>query len=81
MSEYFETMRQFLETQERVMAMFVGEGVAAPARPARLARPAQPVALARVAEVPPAAPAVVVPPAVVPAAVAPVAPRWWCLRR
>ena len=65
MSEYFETMRQFLETQERVMAMFVGEGVAAPARPARLARPAQPVALARVAEVPPA---------VVPAAVAPVAP-------
>jgi acyl transferase domain-containing protein/NAD(P)H-dependent flavin oxidoreductase YrpB (nitropropane dioxygenase family) len=25
-SEYFETMRQFLETQERVMAAFLGEG-------------------------------------------------------
>lgn len=68
MSEYFETMRQFLETQERVMAMFVGEGVAMPARPSRLPRAVQPVALARVAEVPPAAPAVV------PAAVAPMTP-------
>ena len=27
MSEYFDTMRQFLETQERVMAMFMGEPI------------------------------------------------------
>ncbi len=49
-AEYFETMRQFLETQERVMAMFLGgEGVAAP----RVARAPRGVALPRVAEVAP----------------------------
>lgn len=57
MSEYFATMRQFLETQERVMASFLGEG--APPRPALRPRPL-PVALPRVAELP-AAPAAVVP--------------------
>ncbi len=86
MSEYFDTMRQFLETQERVMAMFMGAEVSAPAarpmlRP--LARPAaQPLTslqpLQRVSEVEatpvpqPAAAAKPVPAAVVPPAPAPV---------
>lgn len=79
MSEYFATMRQFLETQERVMSSFLGDGV--PARPALRSRPLP--ALPRVAELA-AAPAVTVPvaapvavpaaaPAAVPAAVAPAA--------
>jgi acyl transferase domain-containing protein/NAD(P)H-dependent flavin oxidoreductase YrpB (nitropropane dioxygenase family) len=40
MAEYFATMRQFLETQERVMAMFIGEPLAgrAGARPLRSTR-------------------------------------------
>ncbi|MFZ2989520.1 beta-ketoacyl synthase N-terminal-like domain-containing protein, partial [Ideonella sp.] len=74
MSEYFETMRQFLETQERVMAMFVGEGGASAARPvARLPRAAAPMALPRVTEyVSPAPVAPVAPPvAVAPPVVAP----------
>jgi acyl transferase domain-containing protein/NAD(P)-dependent dehydrogenase (short-subunit alcohol dehydrogenase family)/NAD(P)H-dependent flavin oxidoreductase YrpB (nitropropane dioxygenase family)/predicted hotdog family 3-hydroxylacyl-ACP dehydratase len=37
MSEYFETMRQFLETQDRVMAAFLGQ--APMGRPALRARP------------------------------------------
>jgi acyl transferase domain-containing protein/NAD(P)-dependent dehydrogenase (short-subunit alcohol dehydrogenase family) len=72
MSEYFATMRQFLETQERVMSAFLGE--AAPARPAlRLQRPL-PAALPRVSEVVPPAAAVVPAPAVAPAVVAVPAP-------
>ena len=80
MSEYFETMRQFLETQERVMSAFMGES--AGARPAvrqhqrsnpalivpRVADYAQP----QVAVQPPAAPPVVAAPA--PAPVVAVAP-------
>jgi acyl transferase domain-containing protein/NAD(P)H-dependent flavin oxidoreductase YrpB (nitropropane dioxygenase family) len=74
MSEYFATMRQFLETQERVMSAFLGD--ASTARPALRASPL-PGALPRVAEVPPAAapsPVAVVLPAVqaAPAAAAPV---------
>jgi len=65
MSEYFATMRQFLETQARVMASFLGDASAA--RPAL--RPRPPVALPRAAEVAPVA--AVVP---APAPVAPVAP-------
>jgi len=50
MSEYFSTMRQFLETQERVMSSFLGDG--APARPMMRARPlALPMASSRTAEV------------------------------
>jgi NAD(P)-dependent dehydrogenase (short-subunit alcohol dehydrogenase family) len=55
-SEYFETMRQFLETQERVMAAFLGEGSAL--RPATRAR-SLPLNAPRVAEL--AAAPVVVP--------------------
>jgi len=67
MSEYFATMRQFLETQERVMSSFLGDGSVA--RPAMRPRPL-PMALPRVAEL--AAPVTVAP---VPAPVAaPVAP-------
>lgn len=68
MSEYFATMRQFLETQERVMASFLGD--TAVVRPAMRPRPL-PVAVPRVAEL--AAPVVAVPvaPAVVAAAPAP----------
>jgi acyl transferase domain-containing protein len=69
MSEYFVTMRQFLETQERVMSAFLGESAAGP-RPALRARPA-PLALPRVSEVP--AP-VAVPQVAVAAPVAPVVP-------
>lgn len=72
MSEYFETMRQFLETQERVMGMFVGQGEPMAARPAapRLQRAAQPMALPRVTEYAAPAPvAAVVPPVAAPAPV------------
>lgn len=81
MSEYFDTMRQFLETQERVMAMFMGAEVSAPAaRPVLrpLARPTlQP--LPRVAEVeatpvPQPVPQPVVAAKPVPVAVVPPAP-------
>jgi acyl transferase domain-containing protein/NAD(P)H-dependent flavin oxidoreductase YrpB (nitropropane dioxygenase family) len=72
MSEYFATMRQFLETQERVMSAFLGD--TAPARPALRARPL-PMALPRVAELPEAPQVVAAPPQVVvapaPVAVAP----------
>jgi acyl transferase domain-containing protein/NAD(P)H-dependent flavin oxidoreductase YrpB (nitropropane dioxygenase family) len=54
-SEYFETMRQFLETQERVMAAFLGEGSVL--RPVTRAR-SLPLNASRVAELA-AAPAVV----------------------
>ncbi|HMN75225.1 MAG TPA: SDR family NAD(P)-dependent oxidoreductase [Burkholderiaceae bacterium] len=63
MSEYFATMRQFLETQERVMSTFLGDG--APARPMLRARPLP--ALRQIAELP------AVPAPVVPAAAAQVA--------
>ena len=54
-SEYFETMRHFLETQERVMAAFLGDGGALRSQPrARLA----PINALRIAELA-AAPAVV----------------------
>ena len=78
MSEYFLTMRQFLETQERVMSAFLGEGAPARAPSALRARP-MPMALPRMAEVVQAqapiapAPVAVVPPPVVPVAAAPVA--------
>lgn len=55
MSEYFATMRQFLETQERVMSTFFGD--AAPPRPMLRARPLP--ALRQIADLP-AAPASVV---------------------
>jgi acyl transferase domain-containing protein/NAD(P)-dependent dehydrogenase (short-subunit alcohol dehydrogenase family) len=74
-SEYFETMRQFLETQERVMTMFMGGEMAPAARTvARIARPAAAVVLPRAAE-PVAAPvrAATVVEAIVKAAPAPVA--------
>ena len=73
MSEYFLTMRQFLETQERVMAGFHGDG--GTVRPAMRARP-QTMVLPRMAEIAPpvvpvaAAPVVAVAAAVVPAVVA-----------
>lgn len=51
MSEYFATMRQFLETQERVMGAFLGHE-AGPARPALRISRAISQALPRVAEVP-----------------------------
>ncbi|BAL96452.1 type I polyketide synthase [Rubrivivax gelatinosus] len=76
LAEYFETMRQFLESQERVMAAFLGQQPAAPARALR-ARPVPTMVLPRVADAVPAAPvAPVVPPAPVVAAapVPPVAP-------
>ena len=55
MSEYFATMRQFLETQERVMSSFLGDG--GTVRPAMRAR-AMPMALPRVAEISAPMPAV-----------------------
>lgn len=80
MADYFETMRQFLETQERVMSAYMGSAPAAssatPMRPALRTRGA-PLVLPRVAEVAPAVPvAPVVPvaaPVVAPVAAAPVA--------
>ncbi len=63
MSQYFETMRQFLETQERVMSAFLGDSPAT--RMPMRARPL-PMNLPRVAEAP-VAPAV----AALPRAVAP----------
>lgn len=74
MSEYFATMRQFLETQERVMASFLGDS--AGARPVMRPRP-MPVALPRVAELPAPvahAPVPVAAPVVMPAAVPAAAP-------
>jgi acyl transferase domain-containing protein len=57
MSQYFETMRHFLETQERVMSTYLGE--AAPARPVMRSRPvAMPVNTARMVESIPQAPVV-----------------------
>jgi acyl transferase domain-containing protein/NAD(P)H-dependent flavin oxidoreductase YrpB (nitropropane dioxygenase family)/NADP-dependent 3-hydroxy acid dehydrogenase YdfG len=53
MSEYFDTMRQFLETQERVMAMFMGEPIAGRAE-ARLPRRAPALALSRAPDLEPA---------------------------
>lgn len=67
MSEYFATMRQFLETQERVMSTFLGDG--APSRPMLRGRPLP--ALRQIAELP-AVPAPAVPAAAVQVA-APVA--------
>lgn len=82
MANYFDTMRQFLETQGQVMAAYMGE-VSAPralARPARivqsipsasLAAPAQPQVMAP-APVATPAPPVMIEPAVVAAPPAPV---------
>jgi len=67
-SEYFETMRQFLETQERVMAAFLGEGSAL--RPVTRTR-SLPLNAPRVAEL--AAAPVVVPTAKLHVPVAPAA--------
>jgi NAD(P)-dependent dehydrogenase (short-subunit alcohol dehydrogenase family) len=47
MSEYFETMRQFLETQERVMAAFMGQAQAGNWRPALRPQRATPMPLPR----------------------------------
>ena len=75
MSDYFDTMRQFLETQERVMSAFLGQQPAAAGRPMALRARSAPLVLPRVAEVqmpaPVAAPAA---PVVVAAPVAPMAP-------
>ena len=72
MSEYFETMRQFLETQERVMSAFMGEPAAA--RPAaRQHQRSNPALLVpRLTEYAPASPPVTAAPA--PAVVAAPAP-------
>ncbi|WP_425259604.1 SDR family NAD(P)-dependent oxidoreductase [Rubrivivax sp. RP6-9] len=75
MSDYFDTMRQFLETQERVMSAFLGQQPAAPGRPMALRARSAPLVLPRVAEVPMPAPvAAPAAPVVVAAPVAPVAP-------
>jgi acyl transferase domain-containing protein/NAD(P)H-dependent flavin oxidoreductase YrpB (nitropropane dioxygenase family) len=72
MSQYFDTMRQFLETQERVMSSYLGEGGAA--RPVQRARPmAMPMALPRMSEAVPVAPVIAPPVAVTVPAPAPVA--------
>lgn len=65
-AEYFQTMRQFLETQERVMGMFMGDTSAA-MRPALRQRPV-PLSLPRVAQA-----AELPTPVPVPVAAAPVA--------
>ena len=73
MSDYFATMRQFLETQERVMSSFLGDAGAM--RPALRGRPMQ-MALPRVSEVAPApvrVPAAVPVQVMMPAPVVPVA--------
>jgi acyl transferase domain-containing protein len=70
MSQYFDTMRQFLETQERVMSAYLGD--AAPARPAALRARPMPMALPRVSEAPVVAPVTV--PVPVQAAPVPAAP-------
>jgi acyl transferase domain-containing protein len=62
MSEYFLTMRQFLETQERVMAGFLGDGAAAARPPMALRTRPAPIALPRMAEVAPVAVAAAAPP-------------------
>jgi len=72
MSEYFLTMRQFLETQERVMASFLGDGSAVRAATPVRSRPVT-MAMPRVAEVP-ALPAVPVA-APAPVVAAPVAAK------
>lgn len=78
MAEYFATMRQFLETQERVINSFMAGGAVPggmprmPAMPVAAPAPRRPVAtapVARVAPAPVAAPA----PAPAPVAAAPVA--------
>jgi acyl transferase domain-containing protein/NAD(P)H-dependent flavin oxidoreductase YrpB (nitropropane dioxygenase family) len=68
MSEYFETMRQFLETQERVMSAFLGQPSAGPSRPMAVRSRSAPLVLPRVAEVSAPAPAPVVAKAAAPAA-------------
>ncbi|MFO1270172.1 MAG: SDR family NAD(P)-dependent oxidoreductase [Rubrivivax sp.] len=88
MSEYFATMRQFLETQERVMSAWMGQAPAAAAMPARPALRARgtPLVLPRVAEIAPSPVAPVAPvavaapvaapvPAPAPVAAAPVTPQ------
>ncbi len=82
MADYFDTMRQFLETQERVMSAFMGQQAASPARPAMLRPRMTPLTLPRAAEM--AMPAAIAPapvvaatmpaPAVMAAPAAPVIP-------
>jgi acyl transferase domain-containing protein/NADP-dependent 3-hydroxy acid dehydrogenase YdfG len=84
MSEYFATMRQFLETQERVMSAFLGADLPAAgvaralpprsARPPLLARVAEPLPAAPPAPASPAPPAVVAAPAAEPVVIAAAAP-------
>lgn len=73
MSEYFDTMRQFLETQERVMAMFMGADAGTPARPAVRALRTAPV-LPRLTDVAGQMPAAAVPAVAAAAVPQPVAP-------
>jgi NAD(P)-dependent dehydrogenase (short-subunit alcohol dehydrogenase family) len=72
MSDYFETMRQFLETQERVMSAFLGQPVAATGRPMAVRSRTAPLVLPRVAEV--VAPAPVLAPAPAPVVAKAVSP-------
>ncbi len=53
MSEYFDTMRQFLETQDRVMARYFGETVAGRPIALRQPRSIQALAVSRVSEAEP----------------------------
>nr|MCU0968097.1 acyltransferase domain-containing protein [Rubrivivax sp.] len=72
LAAYFDTMRQFLETQERVMSAYLGQ---APSLPAGMRMPRPPVSLPAVAQPAPTLPQpVAVAPMALPAA-APVAPR------
>jgi acyl transferase domain-containing protein/NAD(P)H-dependent flavin oxidoreductase YrpB (nitropropane dioxygenase family)/NADP-dependent 3-hydroxy acid dehydrogenase YdfG len=72
MTQYFDTMRQFLETQERVMAAYLGD--AAPSRPAMPRARPLPVALPRVSEAPAVAVQAPTPVQVAPAVQVPAAP-------
>ena len=67
MAEYFATMRQFLETQERVMANYLGESTLPRLSPAMRSRPTV-VSLPTAIEVAPARPPVATGPAAVPPA-------------
>ena len=73
MAHYFDTMRQFLETQGQVMAAYMGEASASPVGVARPARIAAPIAAPIAATVPAQPPMVALAPAAVAAPAAPVA--------
>ncbi len=61
MAEYFETMRQFLDTQERVMAAFMGDSTGQPRALPRLQRSAHALPLPRYADPEAAQPMAAVP--------------------